>query len=166
MRPSIRLNAWYTEFARAIRAFRQHVRTARQFWLLYQMLAWSVCLRVLRPLLSVQRLVWLAVPVNSKDHVQTDNVLRYLQWLDAAGVLARTHKCLVRALVCHRFLTLAGVKSTLLIGFSGKQGHSWVEVDGEAIFETQWALDRYRPLLATYPGCRKLVRTKVVEKKL
>jgi hypothetical protein len=164
MRPSIRLNAWYTELARAIRAFRQHVRTARQFWLLIQMLAWSVCLRLLRPLLSVQRLVWLAVPAHSKDDVQPDNVLRYLQWLDAIGVLAKTHKCLVRALVGHRFLTIAGVKSTLLIGFDGEMGHSWVEVDGEAVFETHWAMDRYRAVLATHPGCRKLVRTNVVDK--
>ncbi|MCJ7659594.1 MAG: lasso peptide biosynthesis B2 protein [Anaerolineales bacterium] len=96
--------------------------------------------------------------------MQTDIVLRYLQWLDATGVLARTHNGLVRALVCHRFLTLAGVKSTLLIGFDGEIGHSWVEVDGEAIFETQWAMDRYRPILAAHPGCRTLVRTKVVEK--
>ena len=122
-------------------------------------------MQLLRPLLSVQRLVWLTVPVNSKYDVQTEIVLRYLQWLDATGVLVRTHKCLIRALVCHRSLTIAGVKSTLLIGFDGEIGHSWVEVDGEAIFETQWALDRYRPILAAHPGSRTLVRTKVAEKK-
>ena len=165
MRPSIQLNAWYTEFARAKRAFRQHVRTARQFWLLVQMLAWSVCLRTLRPFVSLQRLVRVAVPTRTRGDVQADDVLRYLQWLDAIGILARTHKCLVRALVCHRSLTIAGVKSTLLIGFDGEIGHSWVEVDGEAIFETQWALDRYRPILAAHPGSRTLVRTKVAEKK-
>ncbi len=105
------------------------------------------------------------MPTRTRGDVQADDVLRYLQWLDAAGVLARTHKCLVRALVCHRFLTLAGVKSTLLIGFDGKQGHSWVEVDGEAILETQWALNHYHPLLAIHPGCRKLVRFNVLENK-
>ena len=158
MRSSIRLNPLYTDCSRAIRALRLHVRTFRQFWLLCQMLAWSICLRMIRPLLSVQRLVWLAIPAYSKDYVHSVNVLTYMQWLDSIGILVRTHNCLVRALVCHRFLTLSGMKSSVLIGFDGRKGHSWVEVNGEAVLEKQGILDRYRPLLTIYPGSRKLVK--------
>lgn len=141
-----------------MRVFRQHVRTTGQFWLLVRMLVWSVGLLVLRPFVPVQRLVWLAIPTRTKGNVQADNVLRYLQWLDGIGVLARSGGCLVRALVCHRYLTFAGMNPALLIGFDGKKGHSWVEIAGEAIHESEGALRRYRPTLVAPPGHRKLVK--------
>jgi hypothetical protein len=79
-----------------------------------------------------------------------------LRWLARSGLLSPDGLCLPRALVCGRYLTLAGLEPTLLVGFAGARGHAWVELGGRAFLESKSELRAYRPALKVPPGGRGL----------
>lgn len=68
------------------------------------------------------------------------------------------HNTATHQVICHRFLTLADQQPTLLIGFTGNEGHSWVEVEGEAVLESDPTALGYRQVLIVPPGSRKLLK--------
>lgn len=142
-------------FSRAVSAFRERVRTPTQFWLLTRMTLWGILLRLLRPILPLKWQVWLAVPTRREPDLAFEDIARYIGWLDYVGLLGRHGNCLPRALVCHHFLTLAGEEPVLFIGFTGEEGHAWIEDNGKPILEAAATINEYEKSLNLLPGSRK-----------
>ena len=122
------------------------------------MLSWGVGLRLVHHWIPLKSLVRLSVPDHPIQGIAPDYVLRYIAWLDSNGLFGIDGYCLVRALVLYRFLSLAGMAPTLLIGFRGSEGHAWVEVEGNAVFEEDPTINDYQPTLILMPGSRTLIQ--------
>ncbi|MGE5223783.1 MAG: lasso peptide biosynthesis B2 protein, partial [Omnitrophica WOR_2 bacterium] len=103
--------------------------------LILHMAGWGISLRMLRRFIPVRRLVWLAIPIRTCSNYTLKDVMRAVQLLDYLRLWAREGDCLVRSLVCHRFLLLCGAEPTLVIGFNGEKGHSWIELCGKPVLE-------------------------------
>ena len=156
-------NAIYPKIARAARTLGELSFPPSRLFLTLRVLGWWALLRLLRPFLSVSRLVSLASPENPSARLRPPDVLRCLGYVDSSGLWSRDGDCLPRALTCRRFLAFAGLDSSLMIGFSRdpgrSQGHSWIEVDGRPFLESDLIAQRYIPALVLSPGDRELVPT-------
>ena len=154
-------NAHYPKIERAARALGELSLPPSRFFLTLRIIGWWALLRLLRPFLSVSRLVSLASPKNPSARLHPADVTRSLQRIDGSGLWSRDGDCLPRALTCRRFLAFAGLDSSLMIGFSRdpgrSQGHSWIELDGEPFLESGLVTQRYIPALVLPPGERELV---------
>lgn len=137
-------------------ALLKHARTPGQFLLLLNMLFWTILVRTFKPLLSVRRLFNLAAPKRIQHRSYSDDVLRYLTWFDFLHLFGKDKGCLIRTLVLYRYLSYSGVEPKVLIGFDGKSGHAWVELNGEALLETQNSIQRFTPTLFVGAGSAKL----------
>jgi hypothetical protein len=144
------------KLTRGWQALRTNAGTPPRFWLLLRMVLWAIVLRLLRPFVSLQRLVHFAAPGAPGREIEPADAVSCLHLLDYSGLLPKTGLCLPRALVCYRYLALAGLEPTLLIGFDGHLGHAWVELSGQPFLESPATLRPYRPALTLPPAHRTL----------
>lgn len=143
-------------WSRVGQELRTRIDSPRRAWLLVHMTAWWAGLACLRPLVPLKWLVRLSTPGPVTRTMQANDVVACCQWLDDMGVWRRQGACLPRALVCRRYLSLAGLDPVLLIGFNGEAGHAWVELDGAAYLER--AGGDFRAALAVRPGSVEVER--------
>ncbi|MBN2045302.1 MAG: lasso peptide biosynthesis B2 protein [Anaerolineales bacterium] len=105
--------------------------------------------------LSVKTILPGALRSKKRIAIPTEHLLRYLYWLKKLKVIPQRGDCLAQSLLYYRFLTIAGEKPSLVIGFKGQEGHAWVELQGEVISETPQASTGFTPTLALLPGARE-----------
>ena len=146
-------------WVRASRELRTRIDSPRRAWLLLRMVGWWSGLVCLRPFAPLKWMLRLVTPGEINHTLQAADVEQCILWLDSTGVWRRQGACLPRALVCRRFLSLAGLEPTLLVGFNGEVGHAWVEVEGAAFQES--GSGDFRAVLMARPGSIQVERVEV-----
>ncbi len=144
--------------ARLLRAaVRITLASPRTAWLIVRMLAWKAALSLLKHAVALTTLVRLVEQeppssVNVRERARVEYAVKRLGRVLGGG------DCLERSLVTYRFLSRAGVRPRLLIGFDREDGrvagHAWVTVDGEPIIESRESLARYVEVAAFSPAER------------
>jgi len=137
---------------RALRFLRLAVASPASAWLLIRMLAWRFSFMVLKRVLPLKTVVRLAEPRRRRATVDSAEQER-VEFL--ASRLVRTDDCLERSLVAYRFLSRAGARPQLFLGFARdsarREGHAWVEVESRPLLESRATLDRFVPV-AQFPS--------------
>lgn len=145
------------KLARIPRALWSQARSFSQLRMLADMALWNVLIRSLKPFLSVKHLITLAAPYNKHMNVGLQDVLRNADWFNYFKLSGNDGDCLIKALILHRYLSMAGANSNLLIGFRGNVGHAWVEISGKAIRESTDTQIKYTPTMVVKTGSRNLI---------
>ena len=152
---------------------RQHVRQRQQrlrvlrawtaspadVWLLFRIVAWSVCLAVLKylmPLPVLVRLMWVRRRGGDRLPEREQRIIQLAFWLYRSRDPKGRGRCLERSLLLVRFLSLCDASPQLVVGVSkrggGLRGHAWVNVDGQPVGESPAAVSDFVPVLLASNG--------------
>jgi hypothetical protein len=124
------------------------------------MLAWKAALSVLKHVVALPTLVRMVEPrrprLEAPEHER--DVVEYA--VSRLGLVLGGGDCLERSLATYRFLSLAGVRPTLVVGVDrvdGRlEGHAWVTVDDEPVAALAKSLVRYDRLATFSPEPREM----------
>ena len=121
-----------------------------------RMLGWSAILPVLKHVVPLRRLACLMrVEHKGQRRFERERTVTLLaERMYRFRPFARRDNCLERSLLAYRFLSMSGANPRLLIGVDRSverpDGHAWVVLDGEPLYETRESIDRFFPL-AEFP---------------
>jgi len=133
--------------------------TPADIWLLIRIVAWSVCLPLLKYLLPLPALVRLmSVRRRGGDRLpeREQRIIQLAFWLYRSRTPKGRGRCLERSLLLVRFLSLCDASPQLVVGVSkrggGLRGHAWVNVDGQPVGESLAAVSDFVPVLLASNG--------------
>jgi hypothetical protein len=132
-----------------LRTIRRVIATPADVWLGLRMIGWALVLPVLArlvPLPSLVRWLW-----------RGRTPRRRAQDVGRVALLARTiygrkrplrDNCLARSLLTYRFLSESNADVRLVVAVRpGVEGHVWVTLHGQPVFEDAASLARFQPIL-------------------
>ena len=130
------------------------IEAPADLWVAMEMLGWRLVLPPLKwalPLPRLVRLMWWSGEPDPPSAERNEQVARLARGLSGPANIRALDNCLERSLVIYRFLSRAGAQPELVVGFSRSsgtmQGHAWVMVDGQALFEQDEPLDEFETVI-------------------
>jgi Transglutaminase-like superfamily len=128
-----------------------------------RMLAWQLCLPILKyllPLPGLVRLMYSPARSTSRQPSRERRIASVTAWLyrSPAATVAGDN-CLERSLIAYRYLGREGADPTLVVGMrrgpgEDVEGHVWVTVAGEPVTDTRAALEPFSPVVSFGSGGR------------
>ena len=119
------------------------------------MLGWRLVLPALKwafPLPRLVRLMWWSGEPDGPSPERNERIAKLAGGLSGPADIRALDNCLERSLLVYRFLSRAGAEPELVVGFSRSrgtvQGHAWVIVDGQALYEQDEPLDEFERVIS------------------
>jgi hypothetical protein len=134
------MSALLPRFRRRLRVLAECIEGPADVWLALRMLGWRLVLPGLKwtlPLPRLVRLMWSSAEPGAASVERLDRIATLARGLSGPRGAGALDNCLERSLLTYRFLSKAGAKPELVVGFSESgtalRGHAWVTLENREL---------------------------------
>lgn len=131
---------------------KEYLNTPRKVSVFISMIMWSGFLQLVLLFYPVEKVTRWATQKYWKLTISTNDIIRYLYWLQRLKLVTNNGDCLVISMLHYRFLSMIEENPILFIGFHDDKGHAWVELSGEVISEPTDKSKDFKPVLCLLAG--------------
>ena len=140
---------------RRVRVLAACIEGPADLWVALKMLGWRLVLPALKwafPLPRLLRLMWWSGEPDAPSAGRNERIARLARGLSGPANFRALDNCLERSLLVYRFLSKAGARPDLVVGFSrssgAARGHAWVNLDGQALYPEEEPLDEFESVIS------------------